>query len=77
MNRMTRIRDLNDAFRRSFSGGWVVMTRGIASLPTAEQVAILDAVRGFAAFHGGPTMTPMVSTISVPSSTPGLAFFGR
>ena len=50
MNRTARIRDLNDALRRTFHGGRVVMTRGIAELAAAEQAAILDAVRGFAAF---------------------------
>ena len=49
MSRTARIRDLNDAFRRTFRGGQVVLTRGVASLPAAEQTAILAAVRGFGA----------------------------
>lgn len=50
MNRASRIRELNDAFRRTFSGGRVVLTRGVSGLPATEQAAILAAVRGFTAF---------------------------
>ena len=45
MNRPSRIRELNDAFRRTFSGGRVVVTRGIAALPAAEQATILHRVQ--------------------------------
>ena len=44
------VRDLNDAFRRSFSGGRVVVTAGIAALPEASRAAILAAVRRFDGF---------------------------
>lgn len=45
-----RIRALNDAFRRSGRGGRVLMTAGVAALPTAEQLAAVDAVMRFEAF---------------------------
>jgi hypothetical protein len=47
-----RIRELNDAFRRSFSGGRVLLTRGVSLLDEAEVRALLDAVRRFDAFSG-------------------------
>lgn len=48
--------DLNDAFRRSFTGGQVTLTAGVAALPEAPRAAILAAVRGFDAFdaHDDP-----------------------
>ena len=45
-----RIRDLNDAFRQSFFGGRVVMSAGIAALPSVARAALLAAVRGFDRF---------------------------
>lgn len=47
-----RIRDLNDAFRRSLSGGKVMMTAGIAALPVAVRVMVLEEARKFEAFTG-------------------------
>lgn len=48
--RRQRIRALNDALRRTFRGGKVVQTPGVAGLPFAEQRRILDQVRRFDAF---------------------------
>ncbi len=48
-----RIRDLNDAFRQSFTGGRILLTVGVSSLPEAEQAAVLDKVRTFDAFDAG------------------------
>ncbi|MBB2963518.1 DUF3768 domain-containing protein [Methylobacterium sp. R2-1] len=45
-----RARDLNDAFRRSFSAGRVVLTAGIAAVPEPCRTALLAAVRGFECF---------------------------
>jgi hypothetical protein len=46
----TRIRDLNDWFRRSFLGGKVVITRGVADLAPERIAVLLDRVRHFDAF---------------------------
>ena len=48
--RRRRIRQLNDALRRSGEGGRVLVTASIATLPPDQQAAILAAVAGFAAF---------------------------
>src|SRR6266480_1510430 len=45
-----RIRQLNDAFRRTFSGGRVLMTTGVAALPDMVKAAALQAVAAFGEF---------------------------
>jgi hypothetical protein len=45
-----RIRALNDAFRRAFVGGAVVITAGVEALPSDQRRAILARVRSFDAF---------------------------
>jgi hypothetical protein len=45
-----KIRALNDAFRRSFAGGRVMMTAGIAALSATMQAKVLSEVRTFDAF---------------------------
>jgi hypothetical protein len=42
-----RIRALNDAFRRSFVGGTVVVTAGFESLPSDPRRSILARIRAF------------------------------
>jgi hypothetical protein len=44
------IRDLNDAFRRSFVGGKVVMTAGIAAMTEELRATVFERVRAFDAF---------------------------
>jgi len=44
---------LNDKFRRSFSGGKMVMTPGIADLAPDDLVQVLAKVRGFESFEEG------------------------
>jgi hypothetical protein len=44
------IRDLNDAFRRSFIGGVVMVTAGVEAIPPERRQAILQKVRAFEAF---------------------------
>ena len=46
-----RIRDLNDAFRQSFTGGKVLMTAGIAAMTDEMRGEVFDRVRTFAAFN--------------------------
>jgi len=45
------IAELNDAFRRSFTGGQFCVTTGINSLPSDMQAAITACVRSFEDFH--------------------------
>ena len=47
-----KIRALNDGFRRSFTGGKVMTTAGVAALPDAVRVVVLEEVRKFDAFTG-------------------------
>ncbi|MCJ2109011.1 DUF3768 domain-containing protein [Methylobacterium sp. E-041] len=44
------MRALNDTFRRSFSGGRLMLTAGVAALPEATRTTLLMAVRGFERF---------------------------
>lgn len=48
--RSAKVRELNDAFRRSLTGGTVLMTVGVMALGAEGQAAVLDAVRAFNAF---------------------------
>jgi hypothetical protein len=45
-----KIRALNDAFRRSLTGGKVMMTAGITALSAAIQAKVLNEVRTFDGF---------------------------
>jgi hypothetical protein len=46
-----RIRDLNDAFRRSFIGGSVILTQGVDGLSNSDKMAVLAKVRAFDDFN--------------------------
>ena len=48
--RRAKIRELNDAFRKSFVGGRVMMTDGVAALPECERTEALRNVQTFNAF---------------------------
>jgi len=52
MDKSARIRRLNDAFRRTFVGGQVMMTAGVNALPDTVKAAVLTKVRTFDAFNG-------------------------
>ena len=45
-----RVRALNDALRRTSSGGRVMVTAGVAALPDETRTAVFVAVRGFDRF---------------------------
>lgn len=45
--RVGRIRELNDAFRRTFRGGKVVMTASVAALPDMVKAAALQQAADF------------------------------
>jgi hypothetical protein len=47
---MTAIRDLNDAFRRSFAGGRVMATAGVAAMNEEARAEVFERVRAFDAF---------------------------
>ena len=49
--RTARIRALNDALRRDFAGGRVLMTNGIDALGDETASRVLDAIRGFEEFN--------------------------
>lgn len=46
----TRIRDLNDQFRRTLVGGRILMTAGVSSLPEERIARLVAAVRSFDMF---------------------------
>ena len=46
-DRIGRIRELNDAFRRTFSGGRVMMTSGVSELPDMVKAKALQLVASF------------------------------
>lgn len=48
--RTDRVRALNDAFRRSFAGGHVMLSRGIDTLPVEQRREAEAAVQSFEAF---------------------------
>ena len=45
-----RIRALNDAFRRTFVGGAVMITAGVEAMPLDQRRSLLQKVRVFEAF---------------------------
>jgi Protein of unknown function (DUF3768) len=49
-NNSVRITELNDSLRRTFSGGKVVMTDGVAVLPEGDLSQLLAKVRNFNEF---------------------------
>lgn len=51
--RTAAIRGLNDALRRTFSNGNVMLSQGVAALPPPERTALLLAVRQYDAFDLG------------------------
>ncbi len=53
VSKAAAIRDLNDAFRRSFLGGRVMVTTAVDSLNALERFALVLAVRRFDSFDAG------------------------
>ena len=50
VSKTDKVRDLNDAFRRTFVGGAVVITSGIEAMAADQRQSILAKVRAFEAF---------------------------
>jgi hypothetical protein len=49
-SKTARIRELNDAFRRTFVGGAVMITQGVEAMPLDQRRSLLQKVRSFDAF---------------------------
>ena len=52
MDKRARIRELNDAFRKTFAGGQVLLTPGINDLPSDVRAMAIRKVATFEAFTG-------------------------
>ena len=50
LSKTDTIRDLNDAFRRTFIGGAVMITAGVEAMTDDERRSLLERVRTFEAF---------------------------
>ena len=50
-DRTTRIRELNDAFRRNFVGGRIMLTAGVEALPSDVKAMVIRQVATFDAFE--------------------------
>ena len=48
-----RIRELNDTFRTTFTGGGVMMTSGVAEMKPEARANLITAVRSFDRFDRG------------------------
>ena len=51
--RRAKIRALNDAFRKTFWGGRVLMTAGVAALENPVRNAVVEKIKAFDAFDDG------------------------
>jgi Protein of unknown function (DUF3768) len=45
-----RIRELNDVLRTTFTGGQVMLTSGVSSLPSKISTAVIESVKAFSTF---------------------------
>lgn len=50
-NKIKKIRELNDNLRQNFSGGKVMLTKGVADLPLATWLKIMQKVQSFNNFN--------------------------
>ena len=50
VSKTDQIRDLNDAFRRTFVGGAVMITAGVEAMPLDQRRSLLQKIRSFEAF---------------------------
>jgi hypothetical protein len=75
MSPAERIRALNDAFRRTFVGGMVLITAGVEAMPVDQRRSLLQKVR---ASTSSPTTTiPIENTTSARSTRAASATSGR
>ncbi len=73
--RRATIRGLNDAFRKTFSGGGVMMRAGVNALATEERQAIFRKIREFDAFDDDNDPWGEHDFVSVEHA--GQTFFGK
>jgi hypothetical protein len=52
-DKTARIRELNDAFRLSFSGGRVMLTSGFNALPDMKKSQVIEQIKTFTDFDPG------------------------
>ena len=50
-NKIKKIRELNDSLRQNFSGGRVMLTKGVAGLPLATRLKVMQKVKSFNNFN--------------------------
>ena len=75
--RMAALRARNDRFRRSLTGGAIMLSAGIIALGAANQARIIDAVRCFTCFDddfelGDPLDAHDIGDIEVEVEEPGI-----
>ena len=81
------LRARNDRFRRTLTGGSVMLSAGVVALGAANQARIIEAVRGFTSFDddceiGDPFDDHSIGDLEVEVEEPGihrwpeLIFFG-
>ena len=67
-------RQQNDAFRRSLTGGSLLLSAGIIAVDAANQARIIDAVRAFDDFdQSDPSDAHDIGDLEVEIEEPGIA----
>ena len=66
-----RIRDLNDAFRRTFKGGLVLLSAGFNALPEQTKLAVVKRLKKFDAFDSANDPYGEHDFVSIEISRPG------
>jgi len=75
MDKTARIRELNDAFRKSFVGGKVMLTSGVNGLTDSDRIALLTKVRTFDGFNADNDPHREHDFVSVEHD--GTTYFGK
>ena len=72
-NQSATIRRLNDQLRTTFTGGRVMLTRGLKALGPEAEARVLNAVRAFTAFtkENDPWCEHDMGALDVEVGTPG------
>jgi hypothetical protein len=75
MDKTTRIQELNDAFRKSFVGGRVMITEGVDAMSQDDKMVLLMKVRTFDDFS--PDNDPRHEHDFVNVEHDGTRYFGK